>query len=133
MESSLHGGSTSSDFPLIPVRKKIQKTSKARFHRSFFGNFVMSFINEQTALNINTTIKLTFGQPLNINYLLKQQAKSGSASGVVSFAKMKPCRVQARLRPFFFYLVYIRILWVFIQFWSSFRSTYLYDDQLSCS
>ena len=47
MEGSLHGGSTSSDFPLIPVRKKIQKTRKARFHRRFFGNLVMAKINEQ--------------------------------------------------------------------------------------
>ena len=128
MEASLHGGSTSSDFPLIPVRKKIQKIRKARFHRHFFGNLVMSFINEQTALNINTTIKLTFGQPLNINYLLKQQAKSGSASGVVSFAKMKPCRVQARLRPFFFIqniFVYFETSFSFV---NNFVQLILYDD-----
>ena len=60
MESSLHGGSTSSDFPLIPVRKKIQKTRKARFHRRFFGNLVMPVINEQTALKFNSTRQIKF-------------------------------------------------------------------------
>ena len=58
MESSLHGGSTSSDFPLIPVRNKIQKTRKARLHHRFSGNLVMAKINEQAIQKYNFDKKL---------------------------------------------------------------------------